>query len=215
MPHINVVTLKTGDFYTAEYVNKLYSSLSRNLELPFEMWVITDNTDGLCEDISVIQPSEFYSGWWSKLLFFSDLMPEGPLLCLDLDQIFLDDLTDIINEALKYPFSCFSDHIHWHGERFGSSFMVFNSGSLNAVYERFKEERPDLIDYEGGDQVWIARTGLIPDVFYLDDVFPGAFRSYKFDKLSKAIPDGTRIANFNGFPKPHHLRTPLILEHWR
>ena len=49
---VNIVTLKWGTRYGAEYVNKLFASVSRNITLPFHFICFTDDNEGLAEGIT-------------------------------------------------------------------------------------------------------------------------------------------------------------------
>lgn len=210
---LNVVCVKTGKAYSNDYVYNLESALKRHLHIPFQFWCLTDD-----ETLNVkrITPDEQLMGWWGKMYTFSDLMPEGDLLVLDIDQLIVGDITEIVTEALKHPFSCFGDHISWEGERLGTSFMTFKSDSLVPIFQQFWEHRHELVDYQGGDQVWVSRSGLLPDVCYLEDKFPDAFVSYKWGFLKTGLKEVTRILNFHGLPKQHQLsKTKLVQEHWR
>ena len=54
-----VVCLKHGEKYSADYVNKLHSMVSRNCSIPFEFICFTENTKGInkvCSCLSISWP---------------------------------------------------------------------------------------------------------------------------------------------------------------
>lgn len=214
---LNVITVKTGNRYTVDYVNKMESMLKRHLDIPFTFHCLTEDPEGLNKSIQVIKPPEVLHGWWNKLYLFSDLMPKGYLLYLDLDQVILGNITEIVQECLGHPFSCYSDHIEWQGEKLGTAFMVFKARSYTSVFDLFYPQRDELKDFPGGDQVWISKTGLIPKVFYFNEEFEKkTVQSYKFDVVPWGLHSNCKIINFHGLPKPHHVaKSKVVLENWR
>ena len=52
---MNILTLKVGDKYSPDYVNRLYKGLKRNSSVSFDFYCYTENSDGLDENISVIE----------------------------------------------------------------------------------------------------------------------------------------------------------------
>ena len=214
---LNVVCVKIGSRYGPEYVNKLHSMLSRHLQLPFKLHCLTERRIGITEAVDIITPPQVLEGWWNKLYLFSDFMPAGPLLYLDLDQVILGNLTEIVQECLKHAFSCYADHIEWLDCKFGSAFMTFQAGAHRDIYERFQQERPDRQEFPGGDQVWVYQTGLLPEVFYFNEQWPNAVKSYKFDILPTGKPPApeVKIANFHGLPKPVNVAgVRWVKENW-
>jgi len=68
-----VVCLKHGTKYSSEYVNKLYSMVSRNLTIPFKFVCLTENSSGLDKNIEHIPLylDPRLTGWWYKPYFFN------------------------------------------------------------------------------------------------------------------------------------------------
>ena len=50
----NILCLKHGQKYNADYVNKLYNMVSRNITVPFTMHCITEDRDGINPNINII-----------------------------------------------------------------------------------------------------------------------------------------------------------------
>ena len=49
------LTLKFGERYSADYVNKLYKGIRRNSSDPFDFYCYTENPEGLDENVKVIE----------------------------------------------------------------------------------------------------------------------------------------------------------------
>jgi hypothetical protein len=47
----------------------------------------------------------------------------------------------------------------------------------------------------------------------IDDLFPGAVRSYRIDVKKNGLADA-RIVYFHGAEKPHEISEPWLAEHW-
>lgn len=89
-----IVTLKWGNRYGPEYVNRLYHAVSQNLAQPFRFVCFTDDTSSLHSAVethpipSIDLPPENISTGWRKLCLFQPGLPiKGPSLFLDLDLI--------------------------------------------------------------------------------------------------------------------------------
>jgi hypothetical protein len=216
-PRLNVVTVKTGTGYTADYVNRMFSMVRRNLQIPFDFYCLTENPEGLAPDIQPIHLHEVLPRWWNKMFLFSDLIPTGPMLYLDLDQVITGNITEIVTECLKYPFSCYADHIEWHGVKLGTAMMTFNPADFRHVFEGFWADREQIMHefYRGGDQVYLGP--ILPEPYYIGQDFPEAVKSYKWDLRDKGLtPDKTtRIVNFHGRPKPRQVDEPWVREYWQ
>lgn len=82
--------MKWGDFYSSEYVNRLYRMISRNTKEPFALYCLTDDPKGVDPAVQ-IRPCPFYEkipfgGWRKVALWAKDLYDlKGEFLYLDLD----------------------------------------------------------------------------------------------------------------------------------
>ena len=50
---VNVICIKWGDKYGNDYVNTLYSMVSRNLSLPYRFVCFTDEAEGIRDEVEV------------------------------------------------------------------------------------------------------------------------------------------------------------------
>ncbi len=211
--------------YHSEYANKLYNSFKRNCQMNFQAYCFSDTPQNLIPQITPIPIPQLFYGWWNKMYVYSDLCPEGWLVYLDLDQIIQRDLTDVIEFALKntQEIACWQDYIHWMNTKFASACVVIKKGTMRHIFNEFIANYPQLRDFPGGDQVWIAPK--LKHVLYLDEHFPDLVQSFKFGVLEKRGEEmilsaekfaKPRIISFNGKPKPHELvHIGLIRDAWQ
>lgn len=68
---INVLCVKWGNRYNAEYVNKLYRGIIRHTTKKIDFYCFTDDPNDLLKEINVIKLKEDWKGWWGKATLFS------------------------------------------------------------------------------------------------------------------------------------------------
>ena len=95
----NVICIKWGNKFGAEYVNSLYKMVEKNLTLPHRFVCFTDNSQGFLEGIEVRPLPELNDEGlpekaWKKLGLFTDKLAdlEGEALFLDLDVVIRDNI---------------------------------------------------------------------------------------------------------------------------
>jgi hypothetical protein len=108
---VNVLCIKWGKKYGPDYVNTLYSMVRRNLSRPFRFICLTDDWEGIRDEIEVnafpkvgFEDFDKRLPWtmqqdWLKLTAFAkplyDL--EGPTLLLDLDLVIVGSLDEFFD----------------------------------------------------------------------------------------------------------------------
>lgn len=206
-----------GGRYDQEYANKSVRMLRRNCKIPFNAYCLTDYNDGFDPDVTIIRPELTVKGWWNKMLILSRKMPKGWILVMDVDLIINSDMTEIIEYAMNNTrtISAYSDAICWENCKLSTSLMMFQSGSLDNIYQKFIEEYPGIENFPGGDQGWLYTK--VKDILYLDEIFPGFKKSLKFNISSKNdlangkivlpldVEDTVKIIDCHGNPKPKDL----------
>ena len=53
MSNVNIICMKWGDKFPAEYVNRLYGMVARNLSIPFRFVCFTENNDGIRDEVEI------------------------------------------------------------------------------------------------------------------------------------------------------------------
>ena len=193
--------LKTGEFrngkkkleYTAEQVRWLKRQCDEHLEgVDFYCLTDLDSIDG----VNTIPLLHDWPGWWSKI----ELFRFDDVFYLDLDTVILKDVRYMLDLTGFYALRNLSGHKRNGRVVMGSGIMSW-SGSLRHVYNNFNirlTRRYERHQNRWGDQGYIHEQ---VDYNPLQDAFPGAIHSYKFDGIDQDNPPGD-IVVFHGKPKP-------------
>ena len=207
---LNICCIRAGDHFSPAYVSVLFDSVRRNLADGFEGKFIcfTDQADPLDDAIEVRPLPANLPGWWSKLaLFKPGLFPDGErVLFFDLDTLITGRLDEIA--AYDGPFAILRDFFRPDGLQ--SAVMAWRAGECSEIWASY-EAAGCPMDDTGGDQVWIERTQLACAV-RLQDVFPGAFVSFK---QIKGPPEKASVVCFHGRPRPHEIQFGWVPEVWK
>ena len=99
----NVICIKWGTKFGADYVNRLYKMVEKNLSIPHRFVCFTDNAEGLVEGIEVRDLPEYNDNTaigdkgWRKLSLFNEQLADlkGTALFLDLDIVIRQDLAPV------------------------------------------------------------------------------------------------------------------------
>lgn len=102
MDPVNILCMKWGVKFHAEYVNRLYRAIARHLSLPHRFVCLTDDTTGLDANIETFpipaMPVDITGPerGWTKILTFSEQLYDlrGQCLFLDLDVLIKGSLDD-------------------------------------------------------------------------------------------------------------------------
>lgn len=238
----NVVCLKWGTKYSADYVNRLFNMVNRNTTLEYNFYCITDSAEGLDPKIEVKMISDIsLVGWWYKLMIFKEDFYDikGTSIFLDLDVV----ITSNIDELFTFEpdeFKIIKDL----KEGYNSSVFRLKMGSLPHIWDDFLKNKDEIVDRLHGDQDWISESApehmnAWPEqwvVSYKKQCSARASRTFgrigqwarKHGLMSppkgKAIlPDGAKIVIFHGKPDPEDVQhgpwdmwkhAPWINENW-
>lgn len=231
---VNILCLKHGDKYSADYVNKLYYGVAKNLTIPYQFYCLTDDATNINPNIQIIPlPQIDVKGWWYKPYIFSKNIPlQGTILYIDLDVV----ITGSLNKLFSYhPLSfCilrdFNRVLRPSYNKFNSSVMKFPHGQLDKLWQKFFYHHKTLVNKLPGDQDFIFQEQKNDAIFFPDEWI----MSWKWEirKNRKFAPGGLRgsrklatiedvrppeeccIAVFHGDPNPHLCDDPYIKETW-
>ncbi len=219
---INVVCIKWGKKYSAKYANNLFSMVSRHLTVPFKFVCLTDNPNGINEEISTAPiPDTSLTGWWTKLsLFAPNVGIEGPILYMDLDVVIVDNI-DCFASAKEELLTA----VKWRERSIlNSSIMRFEAGKHVDIYDDFVHQKKEILSFRKGftrlpgviknDQEWVTEKR--PDAVLWPDEWYSSYKHHCYDKRTDtcSIPDGTKIIVFHGTPNPPDAH-PTIRQHWK
>jgi len=230
---INVVCLKHGSKYSAEYVNKLHSMISRHLTVQHKFFCFTENPTGLNSNIIVKSlPDLPIQGWWWKPYLFKQghFQDSDTLLFFDLDMIVISNIDRFVKflpdkfVGLEDPGRVFRPNI----KRLGSAVMKWPANEYNFVWDNL-EKNLGLTKKFRGDQDWIWSQCQHDIEFFPKDwilsykweirkreeiVGSGERSSFK-DIRNPEVPIDCSVLAFHGFPQIHNVYDPIILDNWK
>jgi hypothetical protein len=169
---MNIITVKWGDKYSCEDVNKLYDSIINKLmwgehEDSINFYCYTEDSIGLNYNINWLPLKDYgLDGVWNKLVMFKEgILPQGKWLYLDLDVIIQHRLDDLYMDANEFtmvkcywkPIEVLRDDWVFEGRTIkdhdlNSSVMVFHHDENQHIWEYFYENPEDyMMAYPGID----------------------------------------------------------------
>lgn len=221
-PRVNVLCLKWGERYGANYVNALFESVRVHLHRSFDFHCCTDNALGLDPDIKVIPfPGNpgIKRGWPDilvKLMVLKDGFGglEGPTLFLDLDVVITGDI-DVFFDYKPGKYCIIHNWVSFRKVLIGrrpavgnSSVFRFVAGRSNAVYETFLREMARAEDRRIFNTEQAFLTYAMGKVNWWPEEW---VRSYKWNcrpafplnyLQTPKLPQGCRVLVFHGRPDP-------------
>lgn len=204
-----VTVLKSGGIYTPDWVTKLNRQAVEHLR-PDRVVCLTDMQVTDCETAPLHEG--WAVGWFAKICTFRPGLFDGPCLYIDLDTLILKPIT-----ALPWL---------WHGRTSPSLALLddFYSPRLPATgvmaWQPGAETDKIYHDFARAPQIkpgWRNGDGSIIGNYphmRLQALFPGAFGSFKKDKLM-AGPCDLSVVCFHGAPKCGDFASDhWITRHW-
>lgn len=200
----------------AEYVNKLYDMVTRNLpNNVFARFVcLTDDSTGLDAGIDTLPLPADLEGWYGKLYMFNrGLFADGErVVFMDLDTVIIGRL----DELLSYDGQFATLRDFYAPERLGPAVISWLAGDFAAsIWEEWvaagkpRNAMGDLWWINNLDQGRFAK-----EVHKLQDIYPGAFASYKRD-CRFGPPANARVICFHGLPRPHEVDDEWVKVAWQ
>jgi hypothetical protein len=212
-----VICMKWGSAYPADYVNRLYRGVMRNVARPTRFVCFTDDAAGLDRGIEAkpmpaiaLPESGLRPGPWRKLgLWARDLGGlEGDVLFLDLDVV----VTGSLDALFDFEPGCLCLIRNWTQMRDGignSSVMRFRVGSAPHLVEDFERDAVAMSFRYVNEQTYATREARLPLRFWPPQWCP----SFKHGLMPRwptnlvraapSPPPDCRIAVFTGHPRPH------------
>ena len=225
-----------GDAYSWDYVERLYSMLSRHLSQGVRLHVYTEENRPVPEpfikhaldDWKISGPKR---SWWYKIQLFDATKFSGSLLYFDLDTVIVSNIDWIPQLSLEYFWTVRDFKFLWQpvSQTANTSIMWFDTNKFNYVYKNFKivDINQTLAKYRG-DQDYV--TDAISPTYrrFFDQNRVKSWRwqcldgGYNFDKKKHINPGtGTELADMtsilvcHGKPKPSETTDPTIVQHWK
>jgi hypothetical protein len=225
-----------GDTYSWQYVERLYSMLTRHLPGGIRFHVYTERSRPVPPHMIKHELTEWtgISGpkksWWYKLQLFDPGNHDGNLLYFDLDMVLVRDIDWIRTLDPKYFWSIkdFKYLQKPHVTMINSSVMWWNVSEYSYVWERFIGS--DIFSTARrlpGDQDFLAQTVDRNQQKFFDEQYFQSYRwqaldgGFDFVKRQHLTPNtGVAVGEkacalvFHGRPKPHEVDDPVVHTHW-
>jgi hypothetical protein len=220
---VNILCLKWGKLYPADYANKLYRGVEQNMERPFRFFCCTDNAEGLDPKIEIISFPEnpgIISHWPHVLVKLMVIRNgfgglSGPTLFLDLDIVIMGSMEPFFDYE-PGRFCIIHNWVNWRKKLLGrrphvgnSSVFRFNAGpESDYIYQTFLKEihraedraqfntEQAFLTYAAKNVVWWPEEWVRSFKWNCRPLFP-----LNFIRTPKA-PKNCRILVFHGKPNP-------------
>lgn len=238
---IRVVTFKWSDpeyrfnhlfRYGAEHVNRWARAVRRNLTIPHELVVVTDDPTGITEDVRIVplwDDLREMGGCYTRLRAFAPDMAEvigERFVWMDLDGIVVGSLNPLFSRPEE--FVAWSNGVS--NNPYCGSMVMMTAGVRRQVWDDFRPASSPLTAkrYVGTDQAWIAqrlgpneatwtqKDGVLSryDIGILNGLKRGGYKL-----RPRPLPNSARIVYFHGPCDPSlpdiQRAFPWIEEHWR
>lgn len=191
-----VLKAKKQRVYSPLWVERLVRQARDHLR-PSRIVCLTDTPLKCCETIPLAHD---WATWFSKIELFRPGLFSGPTFYVDLDSLILGHVADLERRIVDPGRLMMLDDMY-EPEQPASGVMAWVPSSETArIYSDFLRDPEAGMRTPDGDGRWI---GQYPHL-RLQRLFPGAFRSFKADKLD-AGPGDTKICCFHGTPKFNDL----------
>ncbi len=234
---VNILCVKHGTKYSAEYVNKLYNMVSKHCTLPFKFFCLTEIPTGINPNVEIITIPKFLSGWWCKPYMFSDQLPiKGAILYLDLDLVICKNIDNMFlyNPDKWCVIRDFTRHIRPDWKKYNSSVIRFEAGSLISFWKDYSNNWQGIQSKYFGDQDWLydvaSKTNMQATLFPDNWVRSWKWEIRKSKEFLAGAPKGSRIFKdiehveppqdclitvFHGDPNPHNCKDPWVVSNWK
>lgn len=225
-----------GDAYSWQYVENLYSMLSRHLRPGIRLHVYTERDRPVPEpfikhcldDWNISGPKK---SWWYKLQLFNSAHHQGPLLYFDLDVVITRNIDWMWQLSLHNFWSVRDFKYLWRKTSYNinSSVMWWDTRLYDHIYQEFvKQDFGLILRKYRGDQDYINDHILLNQRRFFDVRRVASWRwealdgGYNFDKrhyrqpgAGTVLDDHNSVLIFHGKPKPDQVMDSVVQQHWK
>lgn len=211
-----IICIKWGDKYGAEYVNRLYGMVSRNITPPFSVHCFTDNIQGIrnevvCHelpDLGCEHPKNVPGKWTKTALWGKNLDGlSGKALFVDLDSVIVGRLDPMFDYGDDKDVILARNWLKPHKRLGQTTLFRFYMGAQPYMLEDFQKDPQGIADQyrfeqhyvthhiRGGVKFWPKRWVRHYRVHCLGNYL---WRYFK----PATIPKGALVVAFPGEPNP-------------
>jgi len=218
---INIITLKWGDRYGADFVNRLHSAVTRNLARSHRFVCFTDDGSGLAKGIDVLPipeidlpPDAKVTGWRKLCLFRDDLPVTGLCLFLDIDIVVTGSLDEFFTFGSPDEIPIIHNWVPWNKTIFrpapqigNSSVFRFAANQCRFVWDQFHREKEWALANFRPPQSYLTHC-IRPKMRYWPAEWVRSFKRHCRPMfplnwlMAPGLPKGARIIAFHGKPDP-------------
>lgn len=211
-----VVCVKWGTMYGAEYVNRLYGMVSRHLMPPFRLVCLTDDRQGIRPEVECFDLPELgvphpqrTMGKWRKQILWGRTVPglDGVALFIDLDSVIVGSIDDYF--SIGSPNDVYVAR-NWARplEKLGqTSVFRFPVGGNAHILDGFRADAQAVADKYQFEQHYVT-AAVKGGVKFWPEGWTRHFRLHCLPPfplryfLPARLPPGARIVTFPGGPNP-------------
>lgn len=216
---VNILTMKWGTLYSAEYVNKAYGMVARHLKKPFKFVCFTDDALGIRPEVVThalppISVRENYdeAGWRKLSMLQAELEGlQGMALFLDLDIVITGDIDCFFDIGNPQDFYIIENWTQM-GQGIGNSSVYrFQIGSMSAVQQEYMDNPQKCFKDYDNEQIFLCRSAQYNgiEINYWPDSWCKSFKRHSISRSTiynwfnePIIPQDAKIMVFHGYPKP-------------
>ena len=150
-----------GRDFTVNDVKRLYASVKKNIDRPFNFYCLTNYKDNNFP-FEKIPLEHNWPGWWSKMELHRSNLPEGRTLYLDLDSHVIRSLQPILDyegDLVMFDTIIPAERFEFFEKkgwicRYQAATMLFDSGTscMEFVYNRFLQHPKSWMKQYRSDQ---------------------------------------------------------------
>ena len=237
---MNIICIKWGDKFSAEYVNRLYAMVSRNLSSSFRFVCFTENSAGIRDEVEIQSLPELdlpagapERGWRKLTVFKKDFGGlSGTTLLLDLDVVIVGSLDDFFSYSGDFLIA--HDKKNPNKPEGNSSIFRFEIGQYPQILQYFEQNSALVKNQVRHEQAYLSREmHKLGKLEYWPDEWVPSFKYrccpswLKSWLQAPSIPAGAKVILFHGLPNPpeaikgisgkwyRHIKpSPWIKDYW-
>jgi len=237
---MNIICMKWGDKFPADYVNRLYGMVKRNLSCEFRFVCFTENSEGIRNEVEIqglpeldLPPDSPERGWRKLSVFKKDFGGlSGTTLFLDLDVVIVGNL----DAFFTHPGEFLIAHDKKNPKKIegNSSVFRFEIGQHPEILHYFEKNSALVKNQVRHEQAYLSREmHKLGKLEYWPDEWVPSFKYRCCPSWIKSwfkapsIPKHAKVVLFHGLPNPpeaiigksgkwyrHIQPSPWIQDYW-